>query len=254
MSSERTQRLLARACFGKSPASDAELAAADLPPKRVAIYRRLVRNNVFGVIETMLANTKQRLDARAQGAFDRAIGEFLDEVGPHTPHLRDVPREFLDFAAPRWRADAHVPRWMADHAELELLDFTIGVAPRAPKLDHGLEDVTAERALVFAEPRALIRLGWAVNDIGDSLEADPEERAVAILVYRDAEHRSRFLELTSLASMILERLFAGETLAQAMTNACAAMGQPLTQDVLSGAARLLADLGERGVLLGARNA
>jgi hypothetical protein len=80
--------------------------------------------------------------------------------------------------------------------------------------------------------------------------SDAEARPVSILIYRDPEHRSRFLELTPLAAAILERLFAGETLGQALTNACAS----LDEEVLAGTARLLADLGERGVLLGARDA
>jgi hypothetical protein len=245
----RAQQLLARACFGAQVPSPEELAAAGLPPKRVAIYRRLLRHNVVGVIETMLAKTKERLEARAPGAFSRAINAFLDEVGPRTPHLRDVPTEFLVFAAPRWRADPEVPPWIADHAELELYDFTISIAPR-PRPPPPLAEVTAERALVFAEPRALVRLAWAVNAMAEAPSSDAEARPVAILIYRDAEHRSRFLELTPLAAAILERLFAGETLGHAMTNACAS----LDDEVLAGTARLLADLGERGVLLGARDA
>jgi hypothetical protein len=245
----RTQLLLARACFGASSPSPDELARAGLPPKRVAIYRRLLRHNVVGVIELMLGKTKERLEARAPGAFARAIDAFLDEVGPRTPHLRDVPSEFLAFAAPRWRTVPHVPPWIADHAELELYDFTIGAAPR-PLPPPPLADVTAERALVLAEPKALVRLAWAVNAMDESPSSDAEPRPVAILIYRDSEHRSRFLELTPLAAAILERLFAGETLGQAMTNACAS----LDEEVLAGTARLLADLGERGVLLGARDA
>lgn len=241
---------MARACFGARPVSNEELEAAGLPPKRVKIYRRLLRHNVLGVIDTMLPRTKERLEARVLGAFTSAIDAFLDEVGPRTPHLRDVPSEFLAFAAPRWRADPRVPRWISDHAELELWDFTISVAPR-PLPPPPLAEVTAERALAFAEPKALIRLAWAVNAMADDVvSAEPEERPVAILVYRDAEYRSRFLELTPLAAAILERLFAGETLANAMTSSC----EVLDQEVLAGTARLLADLGERGVLLGARDA
>ncbi|HSO39582.1 MAG TPA: hypothetical protein VLT33_43950 [Labilithrix sp.] len=86
----------------------------------------------------------------------------------------------------------------------------------------------------------------------DELAAIPEQRAASLLVYRDAEHKTRFLDLSPLAAEILERLFAGTALAAAMTEACAASGQPLDNAVLAGAATLLADLGERGVLLGAR--
>jgi hypothetical protein len=44
----------------------------------------------------------------------------------------------------------------------------------------------------------------------------------------------------------------GEPLGAALAPACAAIGAPLTDAVLTDTARLLADLGERGVLLGAR--
>jgi uncharacterized protein len=176
----------------------------------------------------------------------------MAEVGPKTPHMRDVPSEFLAFAAPRWRKDDRLPAWIADYAELELYEFTIGVAPR-PAPPPPLADVAPDRALVFGDPRALVRLGWAVHEVPqDDLLATPEKRATTILVYRDAEHRTRFLDLTPLAALILERLFTGSPLAKAMVDACEAGKHPLDDTVLAGAARLLADLGERGVLLGAR--
>jgi hypothetical protein len=245
VSTAAIQKYFERICFGRGEAAADGIPAEDLAtlnPKRLALYRRLIRHNVIGVIETMLPNTQ----ARARPLFDATVDAFLDEVGPRTAHLRDVPSEFLAYAAPRWQSDPDAPPWLADHATLELLEFTIGVAPR-PLPPPPLAEVTAERALVFAETKALVRLNWAVN----AMEGDaPEHRPVAILVYRDASHAARFLELTSLAASILERLFAGEPLGVAMTNACAA----IDQDVLAGTARLLADLGERGVLLGARDA
>jgi hypothetical protein len=100
-----------------------------------------------------------------------------------------------------------------------------------------------------------MHLAWAVNVMPpEDLRAAPEARPVSVLVYRDAEHRTRYLELTPLASAILERLFAGDALGPAMVAACKAKDHPLDDQVLAGAAQLLADLGERGVLLGAATA
>jgi hypothetical protein len=267
--SHKLQAMLARACLGK----DADAAfGADLRgflaeheideddveallagPRRLALYRRLVRHNVIGVVDAMLARTRKRLDALVPGAFDRTIDDFMAEVGPRTPHLRDVPAELLAWAAPRWSADARLPEWLVDFAELELADFTIGVAPR-PLPPPPLAEVAPDLPLVFAEPRRLVRLGWAVHELRDDLDtgAAPTRRDVTILVYRDAEHRSRFLELTPLAAAILAELFGGRPLAEAMVEACRASGAAVDSEVLGGAARLLADLGERGVLLGAR--
>jgi hypothetical protein len=260
------QAAFAKACFGSGRAFDEDLAgflashgvssedaeALLASPRRLALYRRLVRHNVTGVVDTMLEITRARLDRHVPGEFDRMVTAFLDEQGPRTPHLRDVPAELLAYAAPRWRDDARLPAWMVDHAELELSDFTVGVAPR-PLPPPPLADVAIDRPLVFADPHKLLHLGWAVNRMSrDDLEAVPEQSEISVLVYRDAEHRSRFLELTPLAGAILERLLAGAPLGQAMTSACQAKGYALDDAVLAGAARLLADLGERGVLLGAR--
>ena len=264
---ERLHALLADACFGDSAAmlegdlapllarhriAEEDAAALLASPRRLGLYRQLVRHNVVNVVGTMLERTRARLDHHVAGAFDRAVDDFLADHGPRTPHLRDVPGEFLAWAAPRWRTDARVPPWLADYAEYELVDFTIGVAPRAAP-PPPLDDVTAERALVFGDPRVIVHLGWSVHLLpaGD-LSAAAEPRAVRLLVYRDGQHMTRFLDLSPLAAAILERLFAGLSLAQAMVEACAASGAALDQGVLSGAAALLADLGERGVLLGAR--
>ena len=263
----RLHQLFADACFGRADAAldgdlrvylvrhgiakedgDALLAS----PRRLGLYRQLVRHNVVSICRTMLERTRARLDALAPGSFAATLDAFMAERGPHTPHLRDVPSELLAWAAPRWRADERLPAWIVDYAEYELADFTIGVAPRPPAPPE-LADVTADRPLVFAEPHAIVRLAHAVHELPpDDLGAQPQARETHLLVYRDAEHVTRFMELTPAASAILERLFAGLPLGQAMVEACKAMGLALDDAILSGAARLLAMLGERGVLLGAR--
>ena len=205
MSVSRLHAMFADACFGDSEAAltgdlraylaqhgvaedDAEAILAS--PRRLGLYRRLVRHNVVNVVGQMLERTRERLDAHVAGAFDESVAGFMAQQGPRTPHLRDVPSEFL---------------------------------------------------------------AWAVHEQpADDPKAAPQERATHLLVYRDAAHATRTLDLTPLASAILERLFEGRPLAKAMVEACEATGHALDNDVLGGAARLLADLGERGVLLGAR--
>jgi uncharacterized protein len=259
VSSERLQHAFKRACFGLAPKFDEDLrgflaasgvAKDDIEailaaPRRLGLYRKLIRHNIVGVIEAMLPKTQERMNAAVPGSFESSIDAFLEDEGPRTAHLRDVPSEFLAYAAPRWKKDERLPRWLPDHAELELVDFVIGVAPRPPP-PPPLADVSADLPLVFADPHKLVRLGFSVHE--DTID----ERDVTILVYRDSQHRTRFLELTHLAGLILERLLGGDALGPAMVSACQTMGCALDEAVLEGAARLLADLGERGVLLGAR--
>lgn len=228
---------------------DAILAA----PPRLAVYRRIVRANVYDVVERMMPRTRARLNRAANGAFDATLDRFLDEVAPRTHYLRDIPRELLAWAAPEWRARADVPRYLLDLAAHELAFFTVSASP-APTERPEVAEIAIDRPLVFSEARQLARYDFAVHELpgdrGDTTE--PAERVTLLLAYRDAENAVRWLELTTLAAEILERLFAGAPLGRAIEDACAALDRPCTDAVLADTAQFLADLGERGVLLGAK--
>jgi hypothetical protein len=217
-------------------------------PPRLALYRRLVRNNLRGVTEKMLARTRARLNEIADGAFDASFAAWLDEAGPRTHYLRDVPGDFLIWAGPRWRGRTDVPAWIADLARYEIAQYQVAASAKAPA---EVTEIAPERPLVFAEAVMLLRLGFAVHalpsGVGD--RTVPAAEATALLIYRDEDHAVQLLELTPFAAAITERLLAGTPLLDAVREAAAivsAKTAPL--DV----ARFLADLAGRRILLGGR--
>jgi hypothetical protein len=264
----RVHAMMAEACLGTT--SDAEftrdlaafleargldapdVAAITSAPPRLALYRRLIRNNLTGVTERMLARTRARLNALG-GLFDATFADFLADRGPRTHYLRDVPREFLEWVTPRWSASSFAPAWALDLARHELIEYEVGAA-RAREETPALADVALERALVLTEPLRVMRSAFAVHELSADLDdrIEPRPRATALLVHRDEEHAVRFLELTPLAAAIVERLLDSATLADAVKGACTDVGTVTSDVVIADVAKLLADLGERGILLGAR--
>jgi hypothetical protein len=257
------QRMIARACFGASSEADftrdlrafleesgvgAEDAAAILAsPPRLALYRRLIRNNLTGVTEKMLARTRARWNALGDGAFDRDFDRFLSERGPRTHYLRDVPGELLDWIEPQWRASEAAPPWLADLARLELAEFQMGAAP-GTKGTPLVTEVALDRGLVFAAPLRLLRFGFAVHELAEGEDATPRAEATTLLAYRDDEHAVRFLKLAPFAEALVAALLEGATLGDAVKRAA-----PTPDDAaLAEVARLLADFGARGFLLGGR--
>jgi hypothetical protein len=229
------------------PEEDIEAMLAG--PPRLGIYRRLVRNNLEGVTRKLLARTR----ARFETAFDASFDAFVEEVGPRTHYLRDVPSEFLAWVAPRWAASPAIPPYASELAAHELVEFAVGIAPR-PREIEALGEITVERALIFADALRLVRYTYAVHTLPSEIDdrTVPAKSPVALLVYRDEADAVRFLELTALAASITERLLEGTPLATALGPACVAEKIALDDAVLADVARLLADFGERGILLGAR--
>jgi len=255
---QELERLFERVAFGPELGDDVSwLGEIELPPEEreaiarslpaLGIYRKLVRGTLREAVELAVPRTVARLGP----LFDEYFARFLAARGPQTHYLRDVTGELLDYCEPLWEADARVPRWAHDLARHEALRIEIGAMPAA----HAGErcELSLDRGLYFIEASRVVRYAFAVHRLSESADdrREPERTATALFVYRSPEHEVRYLELSPVAAAILERLRGGETLGQALKNAAGTLGVALDRALLEGTARVLADLAERGAVLGA---
>lgn len=228
-----------------------DIAAIEQSPRGILVYRTLVRNGLLSVVSRLMPRTRARMNAACDSRFDSDYARFLQERGPRTHYLRDVPREFFDWVRPHWDGDAGVPQYLADLAAHELDAFELASFD-APPEPRPVAEIDLERPAVLSPTMRLVRYRWAVHELPDepdvaTASVEPEQRAVALVGYRDAEHAVRWLELTPLAAGIVERLAAGDAFDIAIRRSCADQG---AQADLADVARLLSDFGARGILLG----
>ncbi len=244
-----TRETLAALCQ-KHAVSAVDTAALGESLERLGVYRELVRCNLKEAMQLSIPRSMARLGPLFDEYFDR----FLSERAPQTHYLRDVTPELLEFCAPLWAGDARVPDYMPELSRHESLHIEVSALSTLPR-GHVAAPLTLEHGVHFGAALRQVRYGYAVHELPDD-ENDrslPSERPVSLLVYRSPEHEVRYLELSPLASELLQRLLAGDSLGNAMTGAAAAVSTPLTEAVLEGAAKLLADLAERGVIWGPRS-
>lgn len=234
---------------GVSPEDVEAILAA---PSRLAVYRSLVRNGLSAVVARMLPRTRARMNAACAGRFDADLARFADEVGPRTHYLRDVPAEFFAWAEPHWRSDAALPPYLVDLATHELTHFAVAASASAG-VSESPPEVALHRPLAFAESARVVRYQWAVHELpsDENTTGVPTRRDVQLLVYRDAAHSVRWFELSPLATAVIECLLAGEALGAAVQAACA-KHKTAPAHVLPDIARLLADFGKLGVVVGAK--
>jgi hypothetical protein len=256
---QELERLFERVAFGAELDADgAWLDELELPAEerralrdqlaQIAVYRKLVRGTLREAVELAIPRSVARLGA----LFDEYFERFLAARGPRSHYLRDVTTELLDYCAPLWSGDPRVPSWALDLARHEALRIEIGAMPVSPRGEANVE-LALDRALRFTEASRVVRYAFAVHRLKDSEtdRGEPEETPTALFVYRSPEHEVRYLELSPVAAAILERLQRRETLGQAMQGAAADLDLTLDTALLEGSARVLADLAERGALLGA---
>ncbi len=227
-------------------AEDAEALTRDFP--RLQVYRGLVRGNLREALRATMPRTVARLGA----AFEPVFAEFLRVSPPVTHYLRELTPRFLHFAAPRWEMDAALPKYICDLARHEALQVEVASLLARP-MDHVTAELSVDEGVAFIDAVRLVTYAWAVHRLPDdeTSDAEPEPGPVSLLVYRSPEHDVRYLELGPFAVALLSGLLGeGATLRVALTRAAHSTGLELSDELLDRAARLLAELAERGALLG----
>ena len=225
---------------------DARALQRDFP--RLLVYRKLVRRNLRGALESTIGRSMARLGAR----FDADFDEFLRLTPPVTRLLKDVTPRFLEFALPRWQADASVPAYLPDLARHEALQIEVATLLARPK-ENVPAELSLDESVEFIDATRLVHYDWAVHRLpeDEASRVVPEHAAVSLLAYRSPEHEVRYLELGPFAAAVLSDLLVERrTLAAALTGASSRLGLALDDDLLNASARLLAELADRGALLG----
>jgi hypothetical protein len=229
--------------------SEPDAAALSESFERLLVYRELVRGNLREAIQLSIPRSMARLG----GLFDEYFDRFLSERAPRSHYLRDVTPELLEFCLLLWRGDPRVPAYLPDLALHESLHIEVSALATLPR-GHVAAALALEQGVELGAALRLVRYRHAVHELpaDESDRSEPAVRDVTLLVYRSPEHEVRYLELTPLAGGIVDRLLGGHTLERAVRDAAIAERAELTEAVLAGAAALLADLAERGVVWGPR--
>lgn len=230
---------------GISP--DDARAIGDQGIERLLIYRDLVRRSLMEALEASIPRTLARIGPLLPEFFDG----FLEQAGPKSHYLRDVTREFLDFCETRWQHDPRIPAYWIELGRHESLHIEVASEPPR-KQQQEIAELTLDSGLLFIEAARLVEYHHAVHELPDDTHdfREPEARHTRLFVYRDREALVRYLALTPMAATLVASWMRGDSLGQSLRSAAAEHRVALGEELISGAARLLSDLSERGAVLG----
>lgn len=227
-------------------------AALGASPERWQVYRRMVRARFAETIE----HGFERLVAIVGRDHIRAIiWRFLAEEPPRSQYLRDVPGEFLRFFERRASvlARAHgLPPYALDLARFEWAELEtaygfeeLGAADVAPlEMSH---------VAILSPAHRLVDVDYPVHRLGtDGGDVTLAPEPFSLCLYRDPKtHEVAVLELTPVTARMLALMEQRTmSLTEVVQKAAAACGTVVDVVFVEALSAVLADLIERGVLLG----
>jgi hypothetical protein len=246
------QSALKDALLKESPAPD-DWRALGRETSRWQAYRRMVRSRFYQTIDH---GFERLIGAIGADRFHRIVDRFLAEDPPRSPYLRDLPGEFLRFAEARPGALCDLPPYAKDLMRYEWAELDAAYSHEEVRAD----DVVAldmHRPAVLTPTHRLLHLEYPVHSMGTDGSGAPLARApIALCLYRDRRtHDVETLELTPVAASLLAGMARRDgaepaPLVEVVQRAAAEHGAAVDVAFVEALSALLAELTERGVLLG----
>jgi len=215
---------------------------ANVPDARMAVYREIVFNNIFGSASACFPVCRTILGNRAWLKLTR---QFFALHQATTPIFREIPQEFLKFIA----TVTNLPVYFQQLAHYEWVELAIGLqTATTPKLSKNTELLDESPAL--APAHMLLEYNYPVHKISAKFKPKNEEKTY-LLVFRNNKFEVKFIELNpttfQLLKLIHENDMTGE---QALVSLSEHIQHPDTNAVIAFGLEILQDLTEQGAIIG----
>ncbi|XXQ68303.1 DNA-binding domain-containing protein [Neisseriaceae bacterium B1] len=181
------QTALARAVRdGTSP--DANLFA----PERLAVYVRLVRNNIFSFVNRCFTETQKHC---SDDAWAQLLEDFVQNGEAHTPYFQEIADEFYQFCLQNQK----LPSYLLDLMDLELaqLQVEVAIVDNAAMLPDEIHDDTN----LFLSPSAQLRNYPEENTV--YYQENELMAAGSIMIWRDTQDDVCWKSLNLIDSVLL---------------------------------------------------
>lgn len=220
---------------------------ADIEPRRLAIYRRLIHSNIrqfmssgFPVLQSVLTVEQ----------WQSLLAEFVAQHRSDSPLFSDIGAEFVAFLSRDGLQLDDYPGWLFDLARYERMEVDVQFATLST--DYIACSAISETQVLHLNPTAEIGIfDYPVAQINrDFMPQQPLPTPYFVLVYQTPAGQVQFIELNSLTALALDFLQQKPRNLMQLSEALAKQLPDFTEQQLrEGFTAVAADLAERFVLL-----
>jgi hypothetical protein len=211
------------------------------------IYTELLYNNIEGFLLACFPVMRQVLGARK---WAKLVRVFFATHRSHTPYFRQIPDEFVQFLQNEWTPPEGYPPYLQALAHYEWIELVLSVSNREVDGAFDAGGDLLDGVPVLNPVLANLRYDWPVHRIAPRRKVQPAE--THLLVLRDHADQVRFNEINAFTARLLALLESGTRSGRGALETIAAESRhPDPGLILQAGGALLADLRDRGAILGA---
>jgi hypothetical protein len=215
--------------------------------RRMKIYTELLYNNIESFLLACFPVMRQVLGSRKWAKLVRA---FYSTHRSHTPYFRQIPDEFVQFLQNEWTPPEGYPPYLLALAHYEWIELVLSVSNRDVDGAFVAGGDLLEGVPVLNPVLANLRYDWPVHRIAPRRKIHPAE--THLLVFRDPADQVQFSEINAFTARLLALLEPGTRSGRAALETITAESRhPYPGLILQAGGALLADLRDRGAILGA---
>ncbi|OSI11140.1 HvfC family RiPP maturation protein [Neisseria zoodegmatis] len=168
-------------------------APEGIEPERLAIYTRLVRNNLRSFLDLCFSDSSRFADA---GLWQDLQHRFLIEARPESPFFNDIPAQFLDYVRSKEGAER-----LPDNV-LEMMDFETALLHAETAVQPVSDGLWNETAVISWAPAARLA-HYNCNFVASDLASIEDEPSI-VLTWRNRDNEVYYRQVEGADLFLLE--------------------------------------------------
>lgn len=218
-----------------------------LEPRRLALYRTLVLNNISSFINSSFPVSRSIV---AEG-WQPLIQQFVAQYACSSPLFLDIPAQFLQFFSGSYPQGLAGKAFLPELLHYEWMELAVATRPASPLARWTAADDAPLCLYGAAEPLSYC---YPVHRLSPDYQPTlPPEMATTLLIYRDRDDEVRFMAISPLlatALSLLGRHAQGMTFARWLEALALAQADWPAALLADGLRAALPSLLERGIVGG----
>lgn len=223
----------------------------DIEPRRLAVYRELLYNNVEGLLTGTYPVSHRILPKEI---WQELIQDFFATHRARTPLFPQMPQEFLHYLEARGD-DIKIPPFLRELAHYEWVELALTIDNR--EIDFKGIDRTGD--LLQGQP-VLSPLAWLlayrfpVHLLSPSYQpTEPPEQLTLIVIYRNIQDKVQFIQLNPLSARLFQQLQGTKMSGRVVLETIAdELAHPKSEVIVAGGLQILQEWLKRDIILGSR--